>query len=46
MVICITGNGLKTQDPLVGKLPDPGLDRAAAWPTSTKLCESDGIRRS
>jgi threonine synthase len=25
IVISITGNGLKTQDPLVGKLPQPGL---------------------
>ena len=25
VVICITGNGLKTQDPLVGKLPEPQL---------------------
>ena len=25
IVICITGNGLKTQDPLVGKLPEPQL---------------------
>lgn len=25
IVVCITGNGLKTQDPLVGKLPEPAL---------------------
>jgi threonine synthase len=25
LVICITGNGMKTQDPLVGKLPEPEL---------------------
>ena len=25
VVICITGNGMKTQDPLVGKLPTPAL---------------------
>ena len=25
LVICITGNGMKTQDPLVGKLPAPAL---------------------
>ena len=25
MVICVTGNGMKTQDPLVGKLPEPAL---------------------
>ena len=29
IVICITGNGLKTQDPLVGKLPEPRADRPA-----------------
>jgi threonine synthase len=25
VVVCITGNGMKTQDPLVGKLPEPEL---------------------
>jgi threonine synthase len=25
LVVCITGNGMKTQDPLVGKLPTPEL---------------------
>jgi threonine synthase len=25
LVICVTGNGMKTQDPLVGKLPEPRL---------------------
>ncbi len=25
VVICVTGNGMKTQDPLVGKLPEPQL---------------------
>jgi threonine synthase len=25
IVVCVTGNGLKTQDPLVGKLPSPAL---------------------
>jgi threonine synthase len=25
LVVCITGNGMKTQDPLVGKLPAPEL---------------------
>jgi threonine synthase len=25
IVICVTGNGMKTQDPLVGKLPEPVL---------------------
>jgi threonine synthase len=25
VVICVTGNGMKTQDPLVGKLPEPAL---------------------
>jgi threonine synthase len=25
LVICVTGNGMKTQDPLVGKLPEPQL---------------------
>jgi threonine synthase len=25
IVVCVTGNGLKTQDPLVGKLPVPAL---------------------
>ena len=25
MVICVTGNGMKTQDPLVGELPEPQL---------------------
>jgi threonine synthase len=25
VVICVTGNGMKTQDPLVGKLPEPVL---------------------
>jgi threonine synthase len=25
VVICVTGNGMKTQDPLVGKLPAPAL---------------------
>jgi threonine synthase len=25
IVVCITGNGMKTQDPLVGKLPEPEL---------------------
>ena len=25
IVVCITGNGMKTQDPLVGKLPAPAL---------------------
>jgi threonine synthase len=25
LVICVTGNGMKTQDPLVGKLPEPKL---------------------
>ena len=25
VVICVTGNGMKTQDPLVGKLPTPAL---------------------
>ena len=25
IVICITGNGMKTQDPLVGNLPEPQL---------------------
>jgi len=25
VVISITGNGMKTQDPLVGKLPEPEL---------------------
>ena len=25
VVICVTGNGMKTQDPLVGKLPEPPL---------------------
>jgi threonine synthase len=25
VVICVTGNGMKTQDPLVGKLPEPEL---------------------
>jgi len=25
VVICVTGNGMKTQDPLVGRLPEPAL---------------------
>jgi threonine synthase len=25
VVVCVTGNGMKTQDPLVGKLPEPVL---------------------
>jgi threonine synthase len=25
VIICVTGNGMKTQDPLVGKLPTPAL---------------------
>jgi threonine synthase len=25
VVICVTGNGMKTQDPLVGKLPEPQM---------------------
>jgi threonine synthase len=25
IVVCVTGNGMKTQDPLVGKLPEPVL---------------------
>jgi len=25
IVVSITGNGMKTQDPLVGKLPEPAL---------------------
>jgi threonine synthase len=25
VIICVTGNGMKTQDPLVGKLPEPQL---------------------
>jgi threonine synthase len=25
IVVCITGNGMKTQDPLVGRLPEPAL---------------------
>ncbi|MES1206284.1 MAG: threonine synthase [Pseudomonadota bacterium] len=25
VVICVTGNGMKTQDPLIGKLPQPAL---------------------
>jgi threonine synthase len=25
IVVCVTGNGMKTQDPLVGKLPEPRL---------------------
>jgi threonine synthase len=25
IVLCVTGNGMKTQDPLVGKLPEPPL---------------------
>ncbi len=25
VIICVTGNGMKTQDPLVGKLPVPAL---------------------
>jgi len=25
IVVCVTGNGMKTQDPLVGKLPEPAL---------------------
>jgi threonine synthase len=25
IVVCVTGNGMKTQDPLVGKLPEPQL---------------------
>jgi hypothetical protein len=25
VVICVTGNGMKTQDPLVGNLPEPQM---------------------
>ena len=25
IVVCVTGNGMKTQDPLVGRLPEPAL---------------------
>ena len=45
VVICITGNGLKTQDPLVGKLPDPGADRPAARRVRRSASDLDLRRR-
>jgi threonine synthase len=39
VVICVTGNGMKTQDPLVGKLPEPKL-------IGPKLADFDQLQSS
>src|SRR6185369_932990 len=39
IVVCVTGNGMKTQDPLVGKLPEPVL-------IGPRLADFDRIQES